>query len=109
MPPAPPHTPDGRYIIVRDRLWRAANPHLDDDRRVALVSELIAARRAVRSAQCAKNDDALRLARDKVDRAKHGLGERGAPWWEDGAPDLNRRLVRNTVYAQWWAERGAGH
>ncbi|MCW2338849.1 hypothetical protein M2337_003082 [Sphingobium sp. B2D3A] len=24
-------------------------------------------------------------------------------WWTDGAPDLNRRMVRTTVYAEWFA------
>ena len=23
-----PLTPDGRYLVVRERLWRAVNPHL---------------------------------------------------------------------------------
>lgn len=41
----------------------------------------------------------------QVDVAKHSLGERGAVWWCDGAPDLNRRLVKNTPYAHWFAER----
>jgi len=42
-------------------------------------------------------------ARADVDRAKRALGERGPVWWDDGAPDLNRRLARNTVYAAWFA------
>nr|WP_244496706.1 hypothetical protein [Aureimonas ureilytica] len=42
-------------------------------------------------------------ARQAVDRAKRALGERGPVWWSDGAPDLNRRLVRNTPYADWYA------
>jgi hypothetical protein len=36
-----------------------------------------------------------------VHAAKVALGERGPVWWADGAPDLNRRLVRNTPYADW--------
>ena len=31
------------------------------------------------------------------------LGERGPVWWDDGAPDYNRRLVRNTPYLEWFA------
>ena len=31
----PPATPDGRYIVVRGRLWRRANPHLAEDRRTS--------------------------------------------------------------------------
>jgi hypothetical protein len=31
------------------------------------------------------------------------LGERGPVWWTDGAPDFNRRMARNTPYADWFA------
>ncbi|GAA0748885.1 MULTISPECIES: hypothetical protein [Sphingomonas] len=34
---------------------------------------------------------------------KRQLGERGPTWWEDGAPDFNRHLARNTPYADWYA------
>ncbi len=27
----PPITPDGRYIVVRGRLWRKSNPHLAEE------------------------------------------------------------------------------
>ena len=37
-----------------------------------------------------------------VDAAKRGLGERGPVWWNDGAPDENRRMARNSSYADWW-------
>ena len=37
--------------------------------------------------------------------AKLALGERGPVWWTDGTPDWNRRLVRNTPYADWWARQ----
>lgn len=58
------------------------------------------ARRAVRDA---KGDDAaLRKARDRVQAAKEGLGERGPVWWDDGAADYNRYLAKNTPYAAWW-------
>ena len=59
------------------------------------------ARREVRDAR----NDAVRLAdaRARVDAAKRGLGERGPPWWDDGAPDYNRRMARNTPYAAWFA------
>ncbi len=57
----------------------------------------MAARRAVRAA---KGDAAaLAAARAAVDAAKVALGERGPPWWDDGAPDYNRRMMRNTPYA----------
>lgn len=93
-------TPDGRYIIVRGRLWRTANPALAPEERQRLVEELMSARRAVARAKRAGDDDALHQARDAVDAAKRRLGERGPVWWTDGAPDLNRRLLKNTPYAQ---------
>jgi hypothetical protein len=100
-----PRTPDGRYFVVRGRLWRLSNPGLHPQERERLVHELMAARRAVRDA---KNDpDALALARAKVDTAKRALGERGPVWWSDGAPDYNRKLVRNTPYADWFSSLGA--
>lgn len=97
-------TPDGRYFVVRGRLWRCTNPALDPATRARLIRELMAARRSVRAAlrDPAADPDALRRARSAVDSAKIALGERGAPWWTDGAPDYNRRLVRHTPYAEWF-------
>ncbi|SNR42600.1 hypothetical protein EYF88_07685 [Paracoccus sediminis] len=89
-------TPDGRYIVVRGRLWRAANPHLDTADRAGLVSALMTARRTVRSASRARDAGMERAARRAVHDAKIALGERGPVWWNDGAPDFNRRMVRNT-------------
>ena len=99
---APLLTPDGRYIVVRSRLWRAVDPALAPDERQRLVDDLMAARRAVRAALRSGDPDALASARSSVQSAKEGLGERGSVWWIDGAPDLNRRLVRNSPYADWW-------
>jgi hypothetical protein len=95
-------TPDGRYLVVRERLWRHANPALTAATRDRLVDELMSARRAVGAALRAGAADALNLARGRVDAAKNALGERGAVWWCDGAPDFNRRLVHNTPYADWY-------
>lgn len=97
-----PVTPDGRYFVVRGRLWRRANPGLAPERRDRLVHELMAARRAVREAKA--SGEGLAAARRRVDRAKRGLGERGPVWWTDGAPDYNRRMVANTPYAEWFAD-----
>ena len=97
-------TPDARYIVVRGRLWRAANPALEQDARVLLVAELMAARREVSRAARALDDSAIAAARIRVGRAKEGLGERGPVWWNDGAPDLNRKLAKNTIYAEWWRQ-----
>ncbi len=76
--------------MVRGRLWRTSNPTLDPDVREQLVRELMTARRT----------------RDRagVDAAKRALGERGPPWWTDGARDWNRHLAKNTPYAEWAAQ-----
>ena len=92
-------TPDGRYIIVRGRLWRASNPNLPEDERQALVNDLMDARRAVRDALNEEDKAAEKAARAKVHAAKVALGERGPVWWDDGAPDYNRHLLKNTPYA----------
>ncbi len=62
--------------------------------REALVATLMDARREVRAAR----DDPPRMAeaREAVDAAKRALGERGPHWWNDGAPDLNHRMVTRT-------------
>ena len=105
----PPVTPDGRYIVVRGRLWRRANPALEPVERDGLVRRLMAARRAAKSALARNDPDALRSARAEVDAAKVALGERGPPWWSDAGPDLNRRLAIHTPYAAWFSRlRGAG-
>ena len=101
----PPRTPDGRYIVVRGRLWRATDPRLSDEERGRHTAALMAARREVGVALRAGDAARLRAARQAVDAAKVALGERGPVWWDDGAPDLNRRLVRNTPYAEWFASR----
>ncbi len=97
-----PVTPDGRYIVVRGRLWRRADPSLDPERRAELVRELMAARRAKQTARKASDETAVGVARAAVDAAKQALGERGPVWWADGAPDLNRRMARTTEYAEWY-------
>ena len=97
----PLHTPDGRYIVVRGRLWRAANPHLPEHEREQLVTRLMEARRLLRGDAGA----AVRAAaRAEVQAAKVALGERGPVWWADGAPDVNRKMAVNSPYADWFAE-----
>lgn len=98
-----PTTPDGRYFVVRGRLWRCSNPGLAEEVRQELVAELMRARRAKGVAMRKGDAQAKEQARAAVDAAKHGLGERGAVWWTDGAPDLNRKMVVNTEYAEWFA------
>src|SRR5690348_2202672 len=103
-----PVTPDRRYFVVRGRLWRCANPALSAAERGRLVAALMAARRAVAAARRAGDAAGLAAARATVDAAKRGLGERGPVWWTDGAPDYNRRLARNTPYAEWYASLDDG-
>ncbi|MDC0707470.1 hypothetical protein POL68_03210 [Stigmatella sp. ncwal1] len=98
-----PVTPDGRYFVVRGRLWRCTNPTLGPRQRGVLTHALMRARAEIRRALAAGDLDAEGAARARVNRAKIGLGERGPVWWKDGAPDFNRHLVKNTPYADWYA------
>lgn len=81
------HTPDGHYVVIDGRRWRATDPSLPEARRQELVAELMGARRAVGAAKRAQDPSAERAARDRVHAAKVALGERGPTWWErPGAP-----------------------
>lgn len=105
MPASRPYpvTPDGRYFVVDGRLWRTSHPALAPALRQALVDQLMKARRQVGVAKKAGDREGERHARTAVDEAKRALGERGPVWWTDGAPDLNRKMVANTPYADWYA------
>lgn len=102
--PHHPETPDGRYFVVRGRLWRMSNPALPTDKRDQLVRDLMAARRKVATTRRAADEHGEAAAHDAVDRAKRALGERGPVWWDDGAPDLNRHMARTTTYADWYRD-----
>ncbi|WNL38043.1 hypothetical protein RN347_12155 [Halomonas sp. PAMB 3264] len=104
-----PHTPDGRYFVAKNRLWRATNPALDDDEEQTHVNALMKARRAVKTAKDQNDDEALKKARSEVQKAKVALGERGPVWWDDGAPDENERAPENSSYAEWWREYQKRH
>lgn len=82
----PDLTPDGRYVVVDGRRWRATDPAIPEDRRDELTHVLMAWRREVRRT---KGGDGGRTARDGVQAAKVALGERGTPWWEQS--DHERR------------------
>jgi len=101
---APRTTPDGRYIVVRGRLWRRSNPHLLAAEREHLVRDLMRARADVARANRTNDDGLRRSARGRVQQAKLRLGERGPVWWDDGAPDYTRRHAVNTPYRAWFLD-----
>jgi len=84
----PERTPDGRYIVVRGRRWRATDPELPDELTDPLRSELGRARSAIGRTEDAEE---VRAWRDRVQLAKEGLGERGDAWWEMGPADRAER------------------
>lgn len=86
----PERTPDGRYVVVGGRRWRATDPEIPEDIATDLRRHLMAARRAVAASR--RNEDAAAegLARSRVHAAKVALGERGTPWWEQSSTE--RRL-----------------
>lgn len=95
-------TPDGRYIVVRGRLWRKANPALSHEVVREETRRLMEARRQLRGG--VSTDEQRAAARAAVQAAKVALGERGAVWWTDGTADFNRHLAKNTPYRDWFAE-----
>jgi hypothetical protein len=66
-----PVTPDGRYFVVRGRLWRMANPRLDGVSE-PIVGRLMDARRAVRDAKKAADREAEAKAHRAVDEGQAG-------------------------------------
>ena len=84
-------TPDGRYVVIDGRRWRATDPELPEDVAGQLRRQLMSARRAVGAALRAQDPAAERVARERVQRAKTALGERGTPWWEQ---TLQQRRAR---------------
>jgi hypothetical protein len=92
VPLEPEITPDGRYVVIDGRRWRATDPAIPEERRVELTKVLMAWRREVRRT---KETDEEASARAGVQAAKVALGERGVPWWEQS--DDERR-------ARWSAE-----
>ena len=103
-----PTTPDGRYFVVRGRLWRCSNPALSPQERQRWTAALMKARRTKGVAMRAGDLQGRETARRQVDDAKVALGERGEPWWTDGAPDWNRHMARNTPYAEWFEALAGG-
>ena len=84
----PEHTPDGRYIVVAGRRWRATDPLIPPERAAELRSALMAWRREVR---VTRGTAAEPRARAGVQAAKVALGERGQPWWEQTDAERKER------------------
>ena len=70
-------TPDGRYVVVDGRRWRATDPLVPDERREELQRVLMAWWRAVRTARGTADEPRVRAG---VHAAKVALGERGPRW-----------------------------
>ena len=88
MADAPELTPDGRYIVIDGRRWRATDPAIPERRREELTRALMAWRREVRRT---RGTEAEESARAGVQAAKVALGERGTPWWEQSADERRER------------------
>ncbi|WP_341869958.1 hypothetical protein [Sphingomicrobium sediminis] len=82
-----------------------SDPGLLPDEKDALVRDLMRARADKGRAMVSGDDEAFIVAKRAIDEAKRALGERGPVWWDDGAPDLNRKMAKNTPYADWAAEQ----
>jgi hypothetical protein len=84
-------TPDGHHIVVDGRRWRATDTSIPEALRAELVTELMRARRLVRS----RGDEVRPFVHD----AKVALGERGEPWWEEPSEEGRRERLAATVRA----------
>jgi hypothetical protein len=100
--PQHPVTPEGRYFVVRGRLWRCTNPGLTKDQRFELTRELMDARRQKGRFLASSDGDGRDQAKRRINAAKIALAERGSVWWTHGSPDFNRHMARNTTYADWF-------
>ncbi|WP_462023654.1 hypothetical protein [Kitasatospora cinereorecta] len=82
-PAGPERTPDGRYVVVNHRRWRATDPDIPPGVSSRLRHHLMAA--------------AERRARERVHVAKVALGERGTPWWEQSTEERRRRWEKGVA------------
>lgn len=80
---------DERYLVVKGRRWRRQDPSLPEGVAERLLSHLGRGRSGVAAARHSGEDQAP--YRRRVDLAKHGLGERGTPWWEQSDAERERR------------------
>lgn len=86
----PEKTPDGRFILVNGRRWRATDPLIPTLVLSELKHYLGMGRSGVRGRKA--NEDTAALARRRTGLAKLGLGERGKPeWWNDTEDGRRKR------------------
>jgi hypothetical protein len=81
-----PVTLDGRYFVVRGRLWLMANPAIGEAEQSDLVHRMMAARRFARDAERSGDLDAEAGAHTAVDVFKR------TPYGEE--QDLRRRSAK---------------
>jgi len=84
----PERTPDGRYVVIDGRRWRASDPAIPEERRAELTRTLMAWRREVRRTKGTAGEPAARAG---VQAAKVALGECGTPWWEQSEQERRAR------------------
>ncbi|MHA7175015.1 biopolymer transporter Tol [Arthrobacter monumenti] len=77
-----------RWLVINGRRWRRTDPSLPEDIVEALKSHLGRGRSCVRTAKRENKSEAITAARQRVNLAKHGLGERGPYWWD--TPEAQR-------------------
>lgn len=85
------YSDDEKWMVIRGRRWRRTDPDLPAEVVEELKSHLGKARSGVRAAKKSGDEDELRAVRNRVNTAKHGLGERGDYWWEMSVEDRRRR------------------
>jgi hypothetical protein len=84
-----PQADDARWLVVDGRRWRRQDPAIPPETAARLLSHLGRGRSGVRAARLAGDDPSP--ARRRVGLAKHGLGERGKPWWQESHDERRRR------------------
>lgn len=97
MSDGPEMTPDGRFLVIGGRRWRASDPAIPERLRAELVAELMDARREVGAADGEPARTAA--ARARVQHAKVALGERGEPWWEPASDSGRAARLRAAMLA----------
>ncbi|NYG55996.1 biopolymer transporter Tol [Nocardioides perillae] len=84
-------TDDGHWLVVDGRRWRRQDPAIPEEEAARLRSHLGRGRSATGAARRAGDAEAEAAARQRTGLAKHGLGERGTPWWEQSDAERRRR------------------